>query len=178
MTATELNLTQLADALPDYAKDLRVNLQNVLAQQELTPQQTWTVAVACALASRNKDLSQAVVAEASTKLSPEQLNSAKAAFAIMGMNNIFYRFRHMAANEELNTLPARLRMQSIRTHGGDPVDFELACLAVSSINGCEACVKAHEQTCRQKGVSSETILAAIRIASTVHAVAGVADFEV
>ena len=127
-----MTLTEIAESLPAYARDLKLNLQNVLAQQELTGQQTWTTAVACALACRNQALSGAILAEAAGKLTPQQLESAKAAFAIMEMNNIYYRFRHMLGKDEYANIPARLRMQAIRMHGGDPVDFELACLAASS----------------------------------------------
>jgi len=170
-----MTLPQLIDSLPDYARDLKLNLQSVLAQAELTEQQTWTNAVACALSSRNQSLSQAILAEAAGKLSPEQLNSARAAFAIMQMNNIFYRTRHMLNKDEYNTIPARLRMQAIRNHGGDPIDFELACLAVSSINGCEACLKSHDTVVREKGVTAEAVIASVRIASTFHAVAGILE---
>lgn len=168
---------QVLDAIPDYAKDQRVNLQNVLAQQELTQQQTWTCAASCALACRNEALSEAILTEAAGKLSPEQLVSAKAAFGVMQMNNIYYRFKHMVHKPEYADIPARLRMQAIRTHGGDPVDFELACLAVSSINGCEACIASHENVVREKGVTAEAVTASVRIAATVHAVASVLDAE-
>ncbi len=168
---------QILDAIPDYAKDQRVNLQNVLAQQELTERQTWMCAAACALACRNEAVSEAILAEAAGKLAPEQLGSAKAAFGVMGMNNIFYRFKHMVHKPEYADIPARLRMQAIRTHGGDPVDFELACLAVSSINGCEACIASHENVVREKGVTAEAVVASVRIAATLHAVASVLDGE-
>lgn len=170
-----MNMTEIAESLPAYAKDLKLNLQNVLAQQELTEQQIWTTAVACALACRNEKLSRAVLAEAAAKLAPEQMESAKAAFAIMEMNNIYYRFRHMIAKDEYANIPARLRMQAIRMHGGDPVDFELACLAASSINGCEVCIGSHEAVVREKGVSPEAVVASVRIAATLHAVAAVLD---
>lgn len=172
-----MTLAAIIDSMPDYARDLKLNLQNVLAQAELTEQQTWTVAVACALTSRNAALSKAILAEAAAKLSPEQLNSAKAAFALMGMNNIFYRFKHMVANPDYDVIPARLRMQLIRSHGGDPVDFELACLAASAIKGCEACVKSHDKVVREKGLSAEAVVASVRIASTLHAVAAVIEAE-
>jgi len=168
---------QVLDAIPDYAKDQRVNLQNVLAQQELTERQTWTCAAACALACRNEALSEAILAEAAGKLAPEQLASAKAAFGVMAMNNIFYRFKHMVHKPEYAEMPARLRMQAIRTHGGDPVDFELACLAVSAINGCEACIASHESVVRDKGVTAEAVMASVRIAAAMHAVASVLDAE-
>jgi alkyl hydroperoxide reductase subunit D len=99
--------------------------------------------------------------------------AAKGAAAIMGMSNVFYRFRHLSSNQKYATMPARMRMQIIGKHGSDPVDFELWCLAVSAINACGTCVEAHEQVLREKGVSEETILAAVRIASTVHAIAAI-----
>ncbi|MCL4795739.1 MAG: carboxymuconolactone decarboxylase family protein [Bryobacteraceae bacterium] len=172
-----MNLAAIIESMPDYARDLKLNLQNVLAQTELTEQQTWTVAVACALTARNGMLSSAILEEAANKLSPEQLSSAKAAFALMGMNNVYYRFKHMVANEEYDPIPARLRMQLIRSHGGDPVDFELACLAASAIKGCEACVKSHDKVVREKGLSAEAVVASVRIASTLHAVAAVIEAE-
>ncbi|MGQ9918118.1 MAG: carboxymuconolactone decarboxylase family protein [Bryobacteraceae bacterium] len=170
-----MTLTEIAETLPAYARDLKLNLQNVLSQPELTERQTWTTAVACALACRNEALSRAVLAEAEARLEPQQLESAKAAFAIMEMNNIYYSFRHMLAKDEYTPIPARLRMQAIRSHGGDPVDFELACLAASSINGCEACIRSHEAVVRKKGLTPEAVVASVRIAATLHAVAAVLD---
>lgn len=172
-----MNLAAIIESMPDYARDLKLNLQNVLAQAELTEQQTWTVAVTCALTARNATLSKAILAEAAAKLTPEQLNSAKAAFALMGMNNVFYRFKHMVASPDYDPVPARLRMQLIRSHGGDPVDFELACLAASAIKGCEACVKSHDKVVREKGLTAEAVVASVRIAATLHAVAAVIEAE-
>jgi lipoyl-dependent peroxiredoxin subunit D len=171
-----MSLQPILDKLPDYARDLKVNLQNVLQQQELTPQQTWMSAVACAIASRNTELTGAIVAEASSQVAPEAVNAALVAGAIMGMNNVFYRFRHfIQAKPEYAQVPARLRMQAIRTHGGDPVDFELACLAASTVKGCEMCVTSHEQVVRDKGLNENQVTAAVRIAATIHAVATVLD---
>lgn len=160
---------------PDYARDLKLNLQNLLKQPELTEQQTWGTAVASAIAVRSPELTKAVLAEAALRLSPEALNAAKAASAIMGMNNVYYRFQHLSGNERYSEIPARLRMQVIRSHGSDPVDFELWCVAVSAIHACGVCVASHESVLRQKGVPEETILASIRIASVMHGVAVVMD---
>jgi alkyl hydroperoxide reductase subunit D len=168
-------MEKLYDLFPDSARDLKLNLQHVLKQAELTPQQTWGTAVACALASRNQRVTGEVLAEAGRHLAPEALNAAYSAAAIMGMNNIYYRFQHLSGNERYKEIPARLRMQSIRNHGADPVDFELWCLAVSAINGCGVCITSHEGVLREKGVTEETILAAIRIASVIHGTACVID---
>ncbi|HZL57964.1 MAG TPA: carboxymuconolactone decarboxylase family protein [Bryobacteraceae bacterium] len=170
-------MEQLYELFPDYARDLKLNLQNVLKQDELTEQQTWGTAAASAVAARNPQLIGAVLAEAGRRLSPEALNAAKAAAAVMGMNNIYYRFQHLSGNDRYGQIPARLRMQVIRSHGSDPVDFELWCTAVSAINGCGACVASHEKVLREKGVPEETILAAVRIASVIHGAAAVLDTE-
>jgi alkyl hydroperoxide reductase subunit D len=172
-----MTLEQLSNSLPDYARDLKLNLGSVLRQTELTEQQTWGTAVACAIAARNLPLVETTVAEAALHLSEPALNAAKSAAAIMGMNNVFYRFRHFVNNEKYAAIPARLRMQAIRNHGADPVDFELWCLAVSAINGCAVCVESHENVLREKGVTEETITAAVRIAAILHAVAAVLDSE-
>ena len=164
-----MTIEQLLESCPDYAKDIKLNLGSVLRQAELTGQQTWGTAVCSAVASRNSVVIEAILGEAAAHLDAQALYAAKAAAAMMGMNNVFYRFRHLSGNEKYAAMPARLRMQVIRTHGSDPVDFELWCLAVSAINGCGVCVEAHEKVLREKGVAEEAILAAVRIASTIHA---------
>jgi alkyl hydroperoxide reductase subunit D len=172
-----MELEQLLNSVPEYAKDLKLNLGSVTRQTELTEQQTWGTAVACAIAARNPQLLASVLDEAGKHLNEQALFGAKAAAAVMGMNNIFYRFRHLSTNPKYGTMPARLRMQVIGKHGADPVDFELWCLAVSAINGCGVCVDSHENVLREKGVSEETVLAAVRIASVIHALAAVFDAE-
>jgi alkyl hydroperoxide reductase subunit D len=164
-------LETLLAACPDYARDLKLNITNVLNQAELTPQQAWGTAVSSALASRNACVRDAILSEAAQHLSPEAMRAARAAASIMGMNNVYYRFQKLSGNPRYGEIPARLRMQVIRGHGGDPVDFELWCLAVSAINGCGSCVESHEAVLRGKGVPEETILAAVRIASVVNGLA-------
>jgi lipoyl-dependent peroxiredoxin subunit D len=168
-----MTLEQLLETVPDYAKDLKLNMGSVLRQTELTEQQAWGTAVATGIACRNPQLLAAILEDAPQHLSEQALYAAKGAAAIMGMNNIFYRFRHLSKNPKYSEMPARLRMQIVARHGGDPVDFELWCVAVSAINGCDVCVDAHENVLREKGVGEETILAAVRVAATVHALAAI-----
>lgn len=172
-----MTLNELLDTVPAYAKDLKLNLSSLLQQQELSEQQIWGTVAASAIASRNPQVLEAALAEAATRLSPQVLEAAKSAAAVMGMNNIYYRFQHLAKNPKYATLPARLRMNVLRTHGVDPADFELWCTAVSAINGCGACVDSHEQVLRNKGVTEESILAAVRLASVIHGLATVFDTE-
>jgi alkyl hydroperoxide reductase subunit D len=173
-----MTLNALIETLPDYAKDMRLNFSSVVANQtELTEQQLWGTIVACAIASRDEDLTATALEEAASHLSPEAFDAAKSAAAVMGMNNIYYRFLHLSSNEKYKTMRAGLRMNAIRTHGVEPLDFELWCLAVSAINGCGACVDSHEKVLRDKGFGEEKVLAAVRVASVLHAIATVLDTE-
>lgn len=131
--------------------------------------------MAAALATRSGALTCAVLEDAATRLSTQALEAAQAAAAIMSMNNVFYRFHHLSANEKYATMPARLRMNALRGHGVDEVDFELWSLAVSAVNACGKCVTAHEKVVRDKGATEELVLAVVRVAAVVHAVGTVLD---
>jgi alkyl hydroperoxide reductase subunit D len=172
-----MHLNELLETIPAYARDLKLNFSSLSQQQELTEQQIWGTMVASAVASRNKQLTRAVLTEAAIHLTPQALEAAKGAAAVMGMNNVYYRFLHLTSNEKYRIMPARLRMNIIRTHGVEAVDFELWSAAVSAINGCAACVDAHEKVIREKGLGEEAVLAAVRMAAVIHGLATVLDAE-
>src|SRR5580692_7541210 len=172
------SLDAIRESLPDYARDLRLNLGSVLAPTGapgLTERQIWAVACAAAIASRHVPLARDIEALAATHLAPADLNAARAAAAIMGMNNVYYRFLHLVEDAEYKQLPARLRMNVLANPGVDKLDFELLSLAVSAINGCGTCVASHERQLRQHGLEREAVQSAVRIAATVHAVARVLE---
>jgi alkyl hydroperoxide reductase subunit D len=128
--------------------------------------------LASAIAGRHAPLVSAIEAFAAEQLSPEEINGAKAAAAIMAMNNIYYRATHLIHNDEYGTMRAGLRMNVMANPGVDKMTFELASLAVSAINGCGACLDSHERTLRQHdAVSAQGVQSALKIAAVVHAVA-------
>ncbi|MCZ4281886.1 carboxymuconolactone decarboxylase family protein [Kiloniella laminariae] len=172
-----MSVSDLKAMLPEYAKDLKLNITNVLTSTVLNEQQIWGAALASALASRNAVVIRAIDAEAKQKLSPDAYTAAKAASAIMGMNNIYYRFAHLSGNEDYLKLPARLRMNIIGRPGVDKLDFELWSLAVSAINGCGMCIESHEKQVAAGGISKEGIQDAVRIAAVMHGVAATLDGE-
>jgi alkyl hydroperoxide reductase subunit D len=172
-----MSVEAIRAALPDYARDLKLNLSSVLTPGSLTEQQVWGTALAAAVAARNPTLLQAIAAEAQARLAPAALNAAKAAAAVMGMNNIYYRFTHLVGSADYRSMPARLRMNFIGNPGVDKLDFELWSLAVSAINGCGMCLEAHDREVIAKGASREMVQDAVRIASVIHAVAVVLDAE-
>ena len=173
-------LDTIRDALPDYARDLKLNLGTVLAPTGapgLSERQLWAVALAAAIAARNPAFARDIESLAVAHLGENDVNAARAAAAIMGMNNIYYRFLHLVEDAEYRQLPARLRKNVLANPGVDKADFELLSLAVSAINGCGACVAAHERQLRQHGFTREAVQSAVRIAAVVNAVAGVLESE-
>jgi alkyl hydroperoxide reductase subunit D len=170
-----MSLDALLESIPAYAKDIKLNLSAVLRQTELTPQQLWGTALACAIASRNPIVLNTLSLESRAHLTEQAGEAARAAASLMSMNNVYYRFLHLTENEKYKQIPARLRMQGIRTHGIDQADFELWCTAVSAINNCKTCVASHEQVLREKGITEEQVAAAVRIAAVIHAAAVVLD---
>lgn len=172
-----MSIDALREQIPDYAKDIRLNLGSLAGETVLSDQQKWGAFLASALASRNASVISAIAAETEGKLSPEAMNAAKAAAAVMAMNNVYYRAVHLMSAENYATMPAKLRMNVIGNPGVDKVDFELWSLAVSAVNGCGMCLDAHEKVVRKGGLSAEQVQAALRIASAVHAAAAVLDGE-
>lgn len=167
------SLKEFADTLPDYAKDLRLNISSILSDQLLGDQRKYGLLLACAHGSGHRPLVAATEAEVNDKLSPEAANAARGAAAVMAMNNVYYRFVHLASNPEFSTLPARLRMNFIGSPGIEKDDFELFSLAVSAMNGCGMCIDSHERLLQQHGVKAETIQAAVRIGAVMKGVATV-----
>lgn len=172
-----MSIDSLKSRMPDYAKDIKLNLSSLSTDETLSGQQLWGTLLAAAIASRNEAVIAAVAEEAAAHLSEEAQNAAKAAAAVMAMNNIYYRFAHLASNQEYRTMPAKLRMNVIGNPGVDKVDFELWSLAVSAVNGCGMCIDAHEKQLLSHDITREQVQTAVRIASVIHAVATVLDAE-
>ena len=170
-----MSIETLRAHLPEHAKDLKLNLSSLIREGALTEQQLWGTLVASAIASRGKETLAAIEADAAQHLSGEAIAAAHAAAAIMSMNNVYYRFVHIAKEDAYRSMPAKLRMNVIANPGIEKADFELWSLAVSAINGCGMCIDAHEHELRKAGISREAIQAAVRIASVVHAVAVVIE---
>jgi len=167
------NIEQLKESLPDFAKDIRLNLSAVLQANDssgLALNQILGVALACSYATRNPAVIEAVQGEGAS-LTPEEVNAAKAAATIMAMSNIYYRSTYMTGDDEFGKLPAGLRMNVIANPGIDKVTFELYALGVSAINGCSACIAAHNRTAQQHEVSKVGVQHVFRIAAVIFAAA-------
>ena len=167
-----MSIATVRSQLKDYAKDIKINLGNVLTEEGapgLANDQIYGIALACVFATRDKNFIKIMVAEAESVLSAEQIEAAKAAATIMAMNNMYYRFLHLTSQQEFTKLPANLRMNIIGSPGIEKRDFELYCLAVSVLNGCGMCIDAHIATVLKAGASKEAIHSSVRIAAVINA---------
>jgi len=170
----KMSINELRSQLQDYAKDIKLNLSNVLSEEGapgLTQKQILATALACAYATKQPVLIAAIKTEALDVLSAEDLHAAKAAATIMAMNNIYYRFTHMVSDAQFGKMPANLRMNVMANPGVEKKDFELYSLAVSAINGCGLCIDMHVKMLLKEGLSAVAVQSAIRIAATLHATA-------
>jgi lipoyl-dependent peroxiredoxin subunit D len=132
--------------------------------------------LASAAATRSQRTLAELAEEAREHLSEEAFDAALGAASIMGMNNVFYRAKHLL-HGAYDDLRASLRMQIIGKPGVDRVDFELWSLAVSSINGCGLCLESHEQVVREAGLTREQVLDALRVAAVVAGVAQAVEID-
>jgi alkyl hydroperoxide reductase subunit D len=165
-----MSVENLKDALPEYAKDLKLNLGSITRSAVLNEEQLWGTLLASAAATRDMQVLAEIGAEAADYLSAEAYQAALGAASIMGMNNVFYRGRGFLEGQYDDLRPG-LRMNIIANPGVDKANFELWAFAVSSINGCSHCMVAHEHTLREAGMSREGVLEALKAAAIVSGVA-------
>ncbi|MGV0626330.1 carboxymuconolactone decarboxylase family protein [Mycolicibacter minnesotensis] len=165
-----MSIENLKNAIPEYAKDLKLNLGSIVRTTVLDEEQLWGSLLAGAAATRNATVLAEISGEAAEILSDKAYQAALGAASIMGMNNVFYRGRHFLGGAYDDLRPG-LRMNIIGNPGVDKANFELWSFAVSAINGCSDCVASHEQAVREAGVGREQILEALKVASIIAGVA-------
>ena len=169
-----MSLEQIKEQLPEFAKDIRLNISNLfgnILQSGLTELQFYGVALAVGYSLKNPELTAALEEQVPQELKSRIDLAAKTAATLMAMNNIYYRFIHLAEDAELSKMPANLSMNGLRAHEIEQVDFELLSLAVSAVNGCGLCITSHLKQLVDHGVSKMAIQTAIRLAATLGATA-------
>ncbi len=159
---------------PDYAKDIRLNLGRLISDEEvegLTIHQSHSVSLACAYATKNQKVIDAITEQTAGTLSEQDVTAAKAAATIMAMNNIYYRSVHLINDKEYSQMPAKLRMNILGNPGVNKIDFELMCLAVSAINGCGLCLNSHIHELTKGGISKTGVQSCLRIGAVINGAA-------
>lgn len=168
-----MTIQNLKSDLKDYAKDIKVNLGNIISKEvensPLSQKRLAGVALSSAFAIKNNKIIDAIIAEFSEHLDETYINACKTAATTMAMNNIYYRFVHLVGDKDYSTMPAGLRMQSISNHGIDKIDFEFFSIAVSVINGCGMCIESHANQLLKHGISKQEIQQCAKIAAVINA---------
>jgi alkyl hydroperoxide reductase subunit D len=161
-------LTSIKELIPDYAKDIRLNIDGTIARSSLEGNDAVGVALAAAFAAKSRPIIDII--QASGALTPEESQAVLTASALMGMNNVWYPYLEMADDADLKTQPAQLRMNAYATNGGvDKRRFEMYALAASIVGKCHFCVKSHFELLKKEGMSSTQLRDVGRIAAVVNA---------
>ncbi len=161
----------LKESLPEYAKDIKLNLDAVINRSTVDSHFATHLALAAAFATGNGKLIAFIASGSNDEV---EKNAALTAGSIMAQNNVWYPYLEMADDANLKGLPAQLRMNAIASHGGtSKVNFEAYSLASSIVGKCHFCVKAHYETLKQEGLSVEQLRDIGRISATINAVAKV-----
>ena len=164
-------IDQIKEALPEYAKDTKLNLDSVIKRSTLSPAEAEACALAAAVATGNGKIVSLLIGNIEDQ---SEVNAALTAASLMAMNNVWYPFLEMAEDENLSGLPAQLRMNAIASHGGTTkARFESYSLAASIVGRCHFCVKAHYETLKKEGYSVENLRDIGRIASVMTSVSRV-----
>ena len=159
----------LKNQIPDWAKDIRLNLDNVVNRSTIQDSDLVKgVALASAIASGNATVIQTILTDFDNE---KERVAAQTASSLMGMNNIWYPYVEMTGDSNLKGLPAQLRMNAYATHGGTSKgNFEAYALAASIVGKCHFCVKNHYDTLKKEGFTVEQLRDLGRIASVINAV--------
>lgn len=162
---------QLKETIPDYAKDTRLNFDTVIKRSSLPVEEAEAVALSAAFATGNSKFWTWVHSQIQDR---KEADAALTAASLMAMNNVWYPYVEMADDENLKGLPAQLRMNAIASHGGTTkARFEAYSLAASIVGKCHFCVKAHYETLKKEGYTTEQLRDIGRIASVITAVSRV-----
>ncbi|MEI7686284.1 MAG: carboxymuconolactone decarboxylase family protein [Planctomycetota bacterium] len=159
----------LREKFPEAAKDIKVNVSSLASSEIFDAEQIWGVALASAYYLGEPSLSRALLSDAKAAGASEALlEDAQAAATLMGMNTVYFRFRHLVHKEVYGQKPARLRMQWMARPKTSKALFELMSLAIAALAGCEVCVKAHEASVQQHGLGEDHVHEAARVASILY----------
>ncbi len=175
-----MTIKELKSTLPEYAKDIKLNIGSVLSEEGapgLTEKQIAMIALGSAYATKDRTLINSTSRTVAELLSAEDVSAVKGATTIMAMNNVYYRFTHLVSDKSYDTMPAKLRMNLMANPGIEKIDFELISLAVSAIEGCGLCIDSHVSVIVKHGLSKEGVQSTIRIAATFNAAAQALEIE-
>lgn len=173
------SIASLIKKLPNYATDIKENLGNIFTQNNpyLTQEELYAIALTIGYTLKHENVLNSIRADAKLVLEDTAANACKIAAVMMSMNNMFYNFKSMTDDAEIEQMESRLKMSSLQSLNVDMKAFEMCCLAVSIFNKCHYCIKIHQKKLLKRNVSKETLLAIGRIVAVLFATVTAIDIE-
>jgi alkyl hydroperoxide reductase subunit D len=166
---------EVKNSIPDWSKDIKLNLDNVINRSLLSEEDTHAVALTAALACENGPLAHLIQIDETFSNYPIEADAAKTAASLMGMNNIWYPYVEMTGDPELKGLPAGLRMNAYANHAGvSKKKFEMYALAASIIGKCHFCVKNHYDVLKKEGMTVQELQHVGKIAAIINSIGKIA----
>jgi alkyl hydroperoxide reductase subunit D len=173
-------IISLVKKLPVYAVDIKKNLEEIFLKDKndyLTEEELYSVALTVGYALRHENVLNNIRADAKLVLEDSNANACKVAAVMMSMNNIFYNFKDMSEDHEIDGIDSGLSMTSLHDIGVDMKTFEMCCLAASILNKCKYCIKVHEKKLTNKGTAKGTFVEIAKVVSIISAAAVAMDIE-
>ena len=163
-----MTLDDLKNSIPDFAKDVKINLSSLVMNSEYDDELVYGCAYASSLALGNNDIASVFEKECSIRFGREFIESIKATVTVMSLNNVWYKYRDSMPTTEMKMAPQKMRVNIMANYAGiDKILFESLSLCVSAINGCTFCVKAHSDLLLENDKTKDYILNIGRIASVI-----------
>lgn len=168
------SLDVLEEGKSRYLADLKLNFKNSFESAHLNKKEVALLGYALAVNAGNTALKRFFRENANAEGATEaEVAEAAACASLLSANNVFYRFRHFINKEKYNEIPARIKMNIMARPVTGKEFFELMSLAVSAVNGCEMCVKSHENSLIELGSAEERIFEAVRLGAIITSVSKV-----
>lgn len=169
-------LDKIKSLIPDYAKDVRLNVDSVIARSTLSTDEAIGSALAAAFTVKSKTLVK--VFKESGLLDELHTQAVLTAASLIGMTNAWYSYTGMAEDDSLKNIPAQLRMTAYSSHGGvEKRKFEIWALASSIVGKCKFCIAAHVDVLKKDGVTAENLRDIGRIAAVINSVSQILAAE-
>lgn len=151
-----------------YIKDLKINVSNSLNGKHLSKKEAYLLALAVSINEKYQPLVDSFEKLALNEgASDAEVAEIIAATSLMNVNNVFYRFRHFVDNEYYDQAPAGIKMSIMMNPVLGKEFFELVSLTISALNGCEMCVRSHEESVKSHGGTREKIFDAVRLGAVI-----------
>lgn len=152
-------------------RDLSLNFKKIMEDSPLDLQDRFLNLLAIATTLANESMMNFAKAELTEQGLPvENIQEAAEISGIMGMLNVYYKFKgYLSAEAAPNFTRTGLRMNSLSKPANGKEKFEMMSFSVSVVNGCPTCVSSHERALTQLGVDADRIHELARLAAVAKA---------